>query len=152
MLFALRKEQQHSQKHEFFVIMVLLMLLRVFKPANLTVYIYFLSFCSFCLLIWESFCTFEGTLPYRSLPTHSTTHLLTHLNTHSLNPLSLLLVSFCHSAREVLQTLIRYYVLMKKLRRVGAQPRYHLGRKEMPLVIVVSRNVARQNKFISQLT
>jgi hypothetical protein len=46
-------EQQHSQKQEFFVFMVYLKLLRVFKPAGLTVYIFSLSFCSFCLLIWS---------------------------------------------------------------------------------------------------
>jgi hypothetical protein len=41
MHFALCKEQQHSQKHEFFVIMVQLKLLRVSKPAGLTVCIFF---------------------------------------------------------------------------------------------------------------
>jgi hypothetical protein len=41
-----------------------------FKPAGLTACIFFLSLCSFCLLIWSfrvNFCTHEGTLPYRSL-------------------------------------------------------------------------------------
>jgi hypothetical protein len=69
MHFALCKEQQHSQKQEFFVIMVYLKLLRVFKPAGLTVCIFSLSFSSSCPLIWVfrvSFCTHEGTLPFRS--------------------------------------------------------------------------------------
>jgi hypothetical protein len=64
MHFALCKEQQHSQEQEFFVIVVQLKLLRGFKPAGLTVCIFFLSFCSFCLLIWVfrvRFCTHEGT-------------------------------------------------------------------------------------------
>jgi hypothetical protein len=43
MHFALCKEQQHSQKQEFFVILVLLKLLRGFKPAGLTVCIFSLS-------------------------------------------------------------------------------------------------------------
>jgi hypothetical protein len=42
--------------------------------------------------------------------------------------------------------------LMKKLYRVEAQPRYQMGRKEMSLVVVVSRNVARHNKSSRQLT
>jgi hypothetical protein len=69
MHFALCKEQQHSQKQELFVVMVQLKLLRVFKPAGLTVCIFSLSVCPFCLLICVfrgSFCTHEGTLPYRS--------------------------------------------------------------------------------------
>jgi hypothetical protein len=69
MHFALCKEQQHSQKQEFFVIFVQLKLLRGFKPAGLTVCIFCLSFCSSCLLIWVfrvSFCTHDGTLPFRS--------------------------------------------------------------------------------------
>jgi hypothetical protein len=37
MHFEMCKEQQHSQKQEFFVIMVQLKLPRVFKPAGLTV-------------------------------------------------------------------------------------------------------------------
>jgi hypothetical protein len=39
MHLELCKEQQHSQKQEFFVIMVQLKLLRGFKPAGLTVFI-----------------------------------------------------------------------------------------------------------------
>jgi hypothetical protein len=50
--------------------MVQLKLLRDFKPAGLTEFIFLLfSLCSFCLLIWNfciSFCTHEGTSPYRS--------------------------------------------------------------------------------------
>jgi hypothetical protein len=38
--FALRKEQQHSQKQESFVVIVWLKLLRVFKPAGLTVFLF----------------------------------------------------------------------------------------------------------------
>jgi hypothetical protein len=70
MHFELCKAQQHSQKQEFLLIMVLLKLLRGFKPAGLTVCIFFLSFCSLCLLILGfrvSFCIHEGTWPYRSL-------------------------------------------------------------------------------------
>jgi hypothetical protein len=37
------QEQEHSQKQDFFVILVQLKLLRVFKPAGLTV-------CIFCFL------------------------------------------------------------------------------------------------------
>jgi hypothetical protein len=40
MHFALCKEQQHSQKQEFFVIVVQLKLLQGFKPAGLTVRIF----------------------------------------------------------------------------------------------------------------
>jgi hypothetical protein len=52
------------------VIVVQLKLLRVFKPAGLTVFIFSLSLslCSSSPLIWVfrvSFCTDEGTLPYR---------------------------------------------------------------------------------------
>jgi hypothetical protein len=40
---------------------------------------FFLSFCSFCLLIWSlrvSFCTHKGTLPYRSQVKSSQVKLL----------------------------------------------------------------------------
>jgi hypothetical protein len=43
MHFALCKEEQHSQKQEFLVIVVLLKLLRAFKPAGLIVCIFSLS-------------------------------------------------------------------------------------------------------------
>jgi hypothetical protein len=51
------------------MIMLLLKLLRDFKPVGLTVSIFFLFFCSFCLFIWNfrvSFFTHEDTLPHRS--------------------------------------------------------------------------------------
>jgi hypothetical protein len=63
MHFALCKEQQHSQKQEFFVIVVQLKLIRGFKPAGLTVCIFSLSFCSFCL-----FAHLEIIQPKRSAP------------------------------------------------------------------------------------
>jgi hypothetical protein len=44
MHFALCKEQQHSQKQELFVIVVQLKLLRGFKPAGLTVCIFYTLF------------------------------------------------------------------------------------------------------------
>jgi hypothetical protein len=63
------KEQQQSQKQEFFVILVQLKLLRGFKPVGLTVCTFSLSLCSSCPLIRVfrvSFCTYDGTLPFRS--------------------------------------------------------------------------------------
>jgi hypothetical protein len=45
--FVLCKEQQHSQKLELFVSMVLLKLLRGSKPAGLTVCIFFSLFVRF---------------------------------------------------------------------------------------------------------
>jgi hypothetical protein len=69
MHFALCKEQEHSQKQDFFVIMVQLKLLRVFKPAGLTVCIFFslsVHFVCSSVVFRGSFCTHEGTLPYRS--------------------------------------------------------------------------------------
>jgi hypothetical protein len=62
----LYKEQQHSKKQDFFVVMVEMKLFRVFKPAGLTVCIFLiLSVFSFCLPIWNSsinFCTHEGNM------------------------------------------------------------------------------------------
>jgi hypothetical protein len=69
MHFALCKEQHHSQEQDLFVFMVKLKLLRDLKPADLTVCIFSLSFCSFPLLIWDfllSFCTYESIVPYWS--------------------------------------------------------------------------------------
>jgi hypothetical protein len=65
------KEQQNSKTRDFFRDYGVAKAPPDFKPVGLTVCIYFFpSFCSFCLLIWcfrVSFCTHEGSLPYRSL-------------------------------------------------------------------------------------
>jgi hypothetical protein len=68
MRFASFKEQQHIQKQAFFVVMVSLELLRLFKPAGLSVF-FSSPICSFQLLIWNFrvlFCSHEGTVLYRS--------------------------------------------------------------------------------------
>jgi hypothetical protein len=54
MHFALCKEQQHSQKQKFFVVMVKLKLLLVFKPAGLTVSIFLSFFVAFAHLKFPS--------------------------------------------------------------------------------------------------
>jgi hypothetical protein len=66
--FCIVQRATAQTKQEIFVVMVLLKLLRFFKPAGLTEYI-FLFLCSFHLLIWNyrvSFYTYEGAVSSRS--------------------------------------------------------------------------------------
>jgi hypothetical protein len=64
------KEQQQSQIQDFYIFMVWLMLLQVFKPAGLTVYIFLLFlFISFAHLAFQiKFCTYEVQCRIRAQP------------------------------------------------------------------------------------
>jgi hypothetical protein len=67
MHFALCKEQQNSQKQNDYGVAEAP---PGFQAGWSDCMYFFLLFCSFWLLIWifrVSFCTHEGTLPYRSL-------------------------------------------------------------------------------------
>jgi hypothetical protein len=70
MHFALLKEQQHSQKKDFFRDYGVAKAPPGFQAGWSDCLYFFLSNCSFHLLIWSfrvSFCIHEGTLPYRSV-------------------------------------------------------------------------------------
>jgi hypothetical protein len=67
--FALCKEQQHSQKQDFFLDYGVAETRSGFQAGWSDCVYSFSFFCSFCLLIWNFriiFCTHESTLPYRS--------------------------------------------------------------------------------------
>jgi hypothetical protein len=67
MHFVLCKEQQNSQKQEIFRDYGVAEAAPGFQAGWCDCVYFFLSFCSFCLLIWAfrvSFCTHEGTLEW----------------------------------------------------------------------------------------